>query len=114
MKVNRIHIEPQLGLELSGVALAQWLGNDVYTIAMTSYEEQDFLDLHALDGIFGHPMRKPQSICIDRYRDDTLTDVTRAFDAIFYVGRVAPATLIRSQGCLQLAYCTAPRRGESP
>ncbi|MBI4167219.1 MAG: erythromycin esterase family protein [Acidobacteria bacterium] len=124
-QVSSIHIEPQAGgLEPSGVALARWLGNDVYTIAMTSYEGEDgwnsaksiapapdgslewrlhqlgkpyvFLDLRACDGDSGHPMRKPQSMRIDKYRDDTLTDVTRAFDAIFYLDPMTPATLIRS------------------
>ena len=124
--VRSIHTEPQTGgLEPSGLAQAKWLGNDVYTIAMTSYEGEDgwnfaksiapapegslewrlhqlgkpyvFLDLRALDGSRGHPMRKPQSMRIDQYREDTLTDVTRAFNAIFYIDRMAPATRIRSQ-----------------
>lgn len=123
--VNSIHIEPQPGgLEPSGVATANWLGNDVYTIVMTSYEGEDgwnsakpiaaapegslewrlhqlgkpyiFLDLRALHDNPGHPMRKPQSIRIDKYRDDRLTDVTRAFDAIFYLDRMTPAMRIRS------------------
>jgi erythromycin esterase len=122
--VASIHVEPQAGgLKPSGVAMAKWLGNDVYTIAMTSYGGEEgwnsakpiapapegslewrlhqlgkpyvFLDLRALDGNPNHPMRKPQSIRIDRFRDDTLTDVTRAFDAIFYFDRMAPATRIR-------------------
>ena len=123
--VSSIHIEPQVGgLEPSGVALARWLGNEVYTIAMTSYEGEEgwgsakpiapapegslewrlhqlgkpyvFLDLRALDGNPSHPMRKPLSMRIDRFRDDTLTDVTRAFDAIFYLDRMAPVTRVRS------------------
>lgn len=121
--VGSIHIEPQSGgLEPSGVAVAKWLGEEVYTIAMTSYQGEDgwnsakpltpapagslesrfhqlgkpyvFLDLRALDGSPAHPMRKPRSLRIDKYRDDTLTDVTRAFDAIFYLDRMAPATRI--------------------
>jgi erythromycin esterase len=122
--VRSIHTEPQVGgLEPSGVALAKWLGNEAYTIAMTSYEGEDgwdvtkpitsapegslewrlhrlgkpylFLDFRALDGTPDHPMRKPLSMRIDRYRDDTLTDVTRAFDAILYLDRMSPATRIR-------------------
>jgi hypothetical protein len=46
--------------------MARWLGNEVYTIG---------------DKDPGHPMRKPQSLRIDEFRDDKLTDVTRAFDA---------------------------------
>lgn len=123
--VRSIHIEPQPGgLEPSGVAVAKWLGDEVYTIAMTNYEGEDgwnsakpvapapagslesrlhqigkpyvFLDLRELDGSPGHPMRKPQTMRIDKYRDDTLTDVTRAFNAIFYLDRMVPATRIRA------------------
>jgi erythromycin esterase-like protein len=122
--VQSIHLEPQLGgLEPAGVSLAKWLRNDVYTIAMTSYEGADgwgaskpitpaaegtlewrlhqlgkpyvFLDFRALDGSPSHPLRKPQSIRIDRYRNDTLTDVTKAFDAVFYFDRMAAATRLR-------------------
>jgi erythromycin esterase len=124
--VNSIHIEPQAGgLEPSGVATAKWLGKDVYTIVMTSYGGEDgwnsakpiapapegslewrlhqlgkpyvFLDLRALHDSPGHPMRKPQSIRLDKYRDDMLTDVTRAFDAIFYLDRMTPATRVQVQ-----------------
>lgn len=122
--VRSIHLEPQPGgLEPSGVALVKWLGDEVYTIAMTTYEGEDgwdsanrvapaaggglesrlhqlgepyvFLDFRALDSKPGHPLRKPQSLRIDKYRDDTLTDVTRAFDAVFYLNRMAHATRVR-------------------
>jgi erythromycin esterase len=122
--VRSIHVEPQSdGLKPSGVAMAKWLDDKVYTIAMTSYEGEEgwdsakpvapatagslesrlhqlgqpyvFLDFRALDGNPGHPLRKPQSMRIDKYRDDTLTDVTRAFDAVFFLDRMAPATRIR-------------------
>jgi erythromycin esterase len=122
--VGSIHVEPQpAGLEPSGVVLGRWLGDEVYTIAMTAYDGQEgwnsskpiapapagslewrlhqlgkpyvFLDLRGLDGSPGHALRKPQSLRIDKYRDDTLTDVTRAFDAILFVDRMAPATRIR-------------------
>ena len=124
--VRSIRTEPQTsGLEPSGLAQAKWLGSEVYTIAMTSYEGEEgwnsakpiapapegslewrlhqlgkpyvFLDLRALDGNPEHPMRKPQTMRIDQYREDTLTDVTRAFSAIFYLDRMAPATQIRSR-----------------
>jgi hypothetical protein len=41
-------------------------------------------------------MRKPQSMRIDQYREDALTDVARAFDAIFHLDRMTPATRIRA------------------
>jgi erythromycin esterase len=122
--VESIHVEPQReGLEPSGVALAAWLGDEVYTIAMTSHGGEDgwgsarpiapardgglesrlhqlgkpyvFLDFRALDDSPGHPLRRPLSMRIDRYRDDTLTDVTRAFDAVFYLDRMTPASRMR-------------------
>jgi hypothetical protein len=43
-----------------------------------------------LDDNPDHPMRKPQSMRIDQYREDTLTDVTRAFNGIFYLDRMIP------------------------
>jgi erythromycin esterase len=124
--VKSIHVEPQEGgLTPSGVALAKWLGDDVYTIAMTSYAGEDgwgsakpiesaaegtlesrlhhlgkpyvFLDFRALDDSPGHPMRKPQSLRIDRYRNDTLTDLTQAFDAVLFLDRMAPAAPIRER-----------------
>lgn len=124
--VSSIHIEPQTGgLVPSGVAQAEWLGDEVYTIAITTYEGEDgwnsakpispppegslewrlhqlgrpyvFLDLRALDHHPDHPMREQQSLRIDKYRDDTLTDVTRAFDAILHLDRMTPATRISTQ-----------------
>jgi erythromycin esterase len=121
--VSRIHVEPPaIGLVPSGVELARWLGDDVYTIAMTHYDGEEgwgvakpiipakagslesrlhqlgqpyvFLDFRALDGNTGHPMRKPLSIRIDKNREDLLTDVTRAFDAVFYVDRMVPVRRI--------------------
>lgn len=119
-----IHVEQQPGsLKPSGVFLTEWLQDDVYTIAMTGYEGSEgwdssnpiapaaegtlearlhklakpyvFLDLRALDGKPGHPLRKPQSLRIDKHRSDTLTDVTKAFDAIFFIDRMEPVTRIR-------------------
>jgi erythromycin esterase len=116
--VKSIHTEPQPGgLVPTGVATAKWLGDDVYTISMTAFEGADgwnsakpiapapvgsvewrlhqlgkpyvFLDLRALGPNVGGHMR------LDRYRDDTLTDITQAFDAIVYIDRMAPATRIQ-------------------
>jgi erythromycin esterase len=117
--LNGIQTEPQAGgLKPSGVTLRKWLGKKLYTIVMTSYEGEDgwnsanpiapapqgslewqlhqlgkpyvFLDLHSSGA--PHPIR----IRLDKYREDTLTDVGRAFDAVFYIDRMAPATRIRS------------------
>jgi erythromycin esterase len=125
--IGSIHVEPQAGgLQPTGVAQAKWLGTGLYTIAMTSYSGEDgwnfakpiapapegtlewrlhqlgmpygFLDLRALARNRDHPMRKPQSMRIDQYREDTLTDVTQAFNAIFYIDRMAAATRMHSPG----------------
>lgn len=120
-----IHIEPQEGgLKPSGLTQAKWLGKAVYTIAMTTFGGEDgwnsakpitpappgslewrlhqlglpyaFVDLRAIAADPEHAMRKPQAMRIDQYREDTLSDVTRAFSAIFYIDRMAHATRIRS------------------
>jgi erythromycin esterase len=53
-----------------------------------------FLDFRALDGRSGHPLRAPQSMRIPKYEDETVPDVTRPYDAIFYIDRMARATRI--------------------
>jgi erythromycin esterase-like protein len=119
--LQSIHLESQPGdLKPSGVFLAEWLKDGVYTIAMTSYAGSNgwdsanpiapaaqaglesrlhrlgkpyvFLNFRALDRSPKHPLHAPQSMRIDKYRDDTLTDLTQAFDAVFYIDRMAPAT----------------------
>lgn len=118
--VKSIHLEPQPGgLTPQGVSVAQGLREELYTIAMTSYEGEDgwggakpvapasagslearlhglgkpfvFLDFRVLDEKVAHPLRQPQRMRIDQYREDTLSDVTQAFDAVFFIDRMSPA-----------------------
>lgn len=124
--MKSIHIEPQTGgLPPTGVAMSNWLGRAVCTIAMTTCEGEDgwvpaqpvapatpeslegrfhalgkphaFLDLRALEGSPRHPMRKPQRLRIDRYCEDPLADVSKAFAALLHIDRMARATPIRPQ-----------------
>lgn len=122
--LQSIHVEPQPGsLKPSGVFLTEELQDGVYTIAVTGYEGSDgwdsakpvepaaegtlegrlhklakpyiFLDLRAVDSDPKHPLHEPQSLRIDKYRSDTLRDVTRAFDAIFFIDRMESVRRIR-------------------
>lgn len=123
--VKHVHVEPQTGgREPTGVAMRKWLGDAVYTIGMTAYDGEDgwgaakpvapapegtlewrlhqlhkpyvFLDLRALAASPEHRLLGPQSLRIDQYREDSLSDVTRPFDAIFFIDHMAPAVPIRA------------------
>jgi erythromycin esterase len=66
---------------------------------------QVFLDLRSARGDIRHPMRVPQSMRISGYGpptspygNDLVPDLTRAFDAVFYIDRMAPATRISTGG----------------
>jgi erythromycin esterase-like protein len=109
----------------SGVFLAEWLKDDVYTIGMTTYQGQDglatadaaspiapaedgslesrlhrlgklyvFLDVRSVRGSHKHPLHTPQSMRIPKYDNNTLPELTKAFDAVFYIDHMAPATRI--------------------
>jgi erythromycin esterase-like protein len=120
---KRIQTEPaNSGLTPSGVGLHRWLGTQVYSIAMTAFEGQDgwgrarpvesapegslewhlhqlgkpylFIDLRARGPGADSPLHGPLSMRIDQYREDRLTNVGRAFDGIFYIDHVGPATPI--------------------
>jgi erythromycin esterase len=109
----------------SGVYLAEWLGRDLYTIGCTAYAGEEgwpggkptpiaasregsieerlhrlglpyaLLDLRAARAMANHPLRKPQTMRIPKYDEIEIADATRAYDAIFYVARMEPATLLR-------------------
>jgi erythromycin esterase len=110
-----------------GVFLADWLGDDVYTIGITAYEGQDqwigrpetamvippapegsveqmlhrlghayaFLDLRAARGAAGHPLAELQTMRVPKYDHVEIVDATQPYDAILYIERMEPATLIR-------------------
>ena len=51
-----------------------------------------FLNLRALDANPGHPLHKPQSMRFIIPSNETVADVTKTFDGIFYIDRATPAT----------------------
>jgi erythromycin esterase-like protein len=123
---HMVHLEPQpTDMKPSGVFLAEWLKNGVYTIGMTTYQGQDglatagaitpiapaedgglesrlhrlgklyvFLDLRSVRGNPKNPLHRSQSMRIPKYDNNTLSDLTTAYDAIFYIDHMAAATRI--------------------
>jgi erythromycin esterase len=107
-----------------GVFLAEWLGDDLYTIGFTAYAGDDgwvglnstpiapasenslearlhrlgqdhaFLDLRAARGAADHPLRGPQTVRVPKYDDTRIADATRPYDAIFFIAQMRPGTLI--------------------
>jgi erythromycin esterase len=107
-----------------GVFLAERLGDALYTIGFTAYEGEDgwvglqagpiapasvgsieerlnqlgrpyaVLDLRGSRGAPGHPLREPKFVRVPKY-DEVEIDATGPYDAIFFIARMAPATLIR-------------------
>lgn len=114
-------------MKTMGVFLAEWLGDDVYTIGITAYEGNDeligrpdtakaippalegsieerlhrlgyahaFLDLRAARGEADPPLGGAQTIRVPKYDNVEITDATQPYDAIFYIARMEPATVIR-------------------
>ena len=54
-----------------------------------------FLDLRAIRDDAGHPLRSSGSMRIPKYLANDLPDMTKPFDAVFYIDRMAPATRIQ-------------------
>jgi erythromycin esterase len=110
------------GMTPVGVPIADWLGDDVYTIGMTHFdgavglpgeepqpidpaapgslearlhdrgETALFLDLRGTDDTPGHPVRSPLSVRVILPQVATLPDLTRAFDGILHVDLATPVT----------------------
>ena len=53
-----------------------------------------FLDVRSARNNPMHPLRSVQSMRIPKYDINTLPDLTKAFDAVFFIDRMAPATRI--------------------
>jgi erythromycin esterase len=128
-----VHARPQPGgMKPTGAYIGELLKDDVYSIAVTTYEGEEgwangqkrgaiqpasagsfesrlhalgkpyvFLDFRAVDGNPKHPMHAPQSLRISGYGkptsdygNDTVPDLTKAYDAVLFIDRMAPATSI--------------------
>ena len=109
----------------TGVFLSEWLGNRVYTIGCTAFEGEDgwvgskptaiqpahedsvearlhrlghaylFLDLRAARGAAGHPLNTALTLRVPKYDEVQLADITRPYDALFFIDRMAAATKIK-------------------
>jgi erythromycin esterase-like protein len=122
---HSISLDPRPdSMKPSGAFLADWLGNDVYTIGFTTYEGEDgwvgnkasaiapasedtleerlhrvgmpyaFLNLRAAGRAPDHPLRLPQTMRLPKYEEEEVQDVTLPYDAIFYIAHMKPATLV--------------------
>jgi erythromycin esterase len=132
-----VHVEAlSHGMKPTGAYIAQWLGDQAYTIAFTGYDGLDgwatsdvvtslppvapdslearlhslgkphvFVNLRALDIKPEHAMRRSQSMRIfvpapgvktasPDHGTFVVADITRAFDAVFYLDQMSPATRI--------------------
>jgi erythromycin esterase len=108
-----------------GVFLAEWLGKDVYTVGCTAFEGEDgwvgskptavpaasegsvegqlhrlghaycFVDLRGARGAAGNPLHRPLSMRVPKYDEVEVADVTRPYDGLFFVDRMAAATKIK-------------------
>jgi erythromycin esterase len=118
-----IHLKPQPGdMKPTGVFMAEWLGERVYTLGMTTFQGEDGFamggpatpvapapqgsleaHLHALGhpyafvdfhaaGDQGNPMRASQTIRLPKYDANTITDAGRVYGGIFYIDQMARAT----------------------
>lgn len=106
-----------------GVYLADWLGDDLYTIGFTAYEGEDgwaglysnpvspasagsiearlrqldlpfaFLDMRGARGAADHPLRGPQTVRVPKF-DEVQVDPSGPYDALFFIARMSIATLI--------------------
>ncbi|HYJ41431.1 MAG TPA: erythromycin esterase family protein [Steroidobacteraceae bacterium] len=128
---NGVHAKPQRnGMTPMGAIVAQWLKDDVYTIALTTYEGEEawangqkrgtispapagslearlhalgephlFIDLRQARGVRSHPLRRPTTLRISgygqptgKYGNESVADITQAFDGVLFIDRMAPAT----------------------
>ncbi|HEU4780531.1 MAG TPA: erythromycin esterase family protein [Steroidobacteraceae bacterium] len=126
-----VHAKPQRdGMTPMGALISLWLKDDVYSIALTTYDGEEawangqrrgaispapagsfearlhalgkpnlFIDLREANGIPGHPLRTPTTLRISgygqptgKYGNDSLEDITQAFDGVLFIDRMDPAT----------------------
>jgi len=113
-----VHLKQQPGdMKPTGTFIAEWLGKQVYTIGMTAFQGEDgfamggpatpvppapdgslearlhamghayaFLDFRKLDD------RSPMPIRLPKYDVNSIPDVGRVYDGLFYIDRMARAT----------------------
>lgn len=142
-----VHTKSQAGgMKPAGASVTEWLKDDVYTIAVTTYEGEEawangqrrapilpapegsfesrlhslgkpqlFVDLRSARAEKKHPMHTMHSLRVSgygqpsgEYGNDRVPDLTRAFDAIFYIDRMAPATALCQGRCTASTPASTP------
>jgi hypothetical protein len=115
-----VHLREQSGdMKPTGTFMAEWLGSRVYTLGMTTFQGDDgfamggpatpvapapdgsfearlhglghayaFVDFRGAGGAFNAPI----SIRLPKYDVNTVADVGRIYDGIFYINQMARAT----------------------
>jgi hypothetical protein len=113
-----VHLSRQPGdMKPTGTFMAEWLGKQVYTLGMTTFQGEDgfamggpatpvptapdaslearlhalghpyaFVDFRTLDG------HEAMSIRLPKYDSNTITDVGRIYNGLFYIDQMARAT----------------------
>jgi erythromycin esterase len=113
-----VHLQQQAGdMKPTGTFIAGWLGKQVYTIGMTAFQGEDGFAmggpatpvapapdgslearLHAMGHAYAFvdfrdlKSRDPVSIRLPKYDVNTISDVGRIYDGIFYIDQMARAT----------------------
>jgi erythromycin esterase len=112
-----VHPRAQPGdMKPTGLFTAQWLGKEIYTLGMTTFQGQDGFAmggpasavpaapdgslearLHALGHAYAFVDfrgldRQPISIRLPKYDSNTIADVGRIYSGIFYIDQMARAT----------------------
>ena len=113
-----VHLKQQSGdMKPTGTFIADWLGNQVFTLGMTTFQGEDGFAMGgsatpvppAPDGslearlhAMGHPYafvdirtldsRASVSVRLPKYDVNTVTNLGRIYDGIFYIDRMARAT----------------------
>lgn len=118
---RNVHLSPQPGdMKPTGIFIADWLGQQVYTLGMTTFAGEDGFSmggpatpvapapdgsleahLHGLDHAYAfvdfrgggnNPLRKGQTIRLPKYDPNLVADPGQVYDGIFYIDRMARAT----------------------
>ena len=113
-----VHLKQKAGdMKPTGTFIAGWLGKQVYTIGMTTFQGEDGFAmggpatpvqpapvgslearLHAIGHAYAfvdlHGMKSPDPVTVrlPKYDTNTVTDVSRIYSGIFYIDQMARAT----------------------
>jgi erythromycin esterase-like protein len=113
-----VHLMQQPGdMKPTGVFMADWLGKQVYTLGMTTFEGEDGFAMggpatpvqpapvgslearlngtgHAYAFVDLHGMKSPDPVTVrlPKYDVNTVADVSRIYSGIFYIDQMARAT----------------------